>query len=258
MEEGMRLKDKVVVITGAGAGMGRAMAHRFAEEGAKLVVGEIDPTRLETVVAEVEAAGGTIAGLVGNVAAKDDAEKLIQTAIDTYGKLDVLVNNAGVMDNFEGIGNFSDAQYQRVFGVNVYGPMVLSSAAVRFMKEHGGGSIVNVASAAGVGGASAGAIYTASKHAVIGLTRNTAFTYASNGIRCNAIVAGAVNTSIGTSMDPTKMDQEALARYSTYHALAPGQLQPEDIANLALFLASDESKMINGALVAADAGWSAA
>ena len=254
----MRLQDKVVVITGAGAGMGRAMAQRFAKEGAKLVVGDIDASRLDAVVAEVQAAGGTITGLAGNVAEREDAEKLVQTAIDTYGALDVLVNNAGVMDNFEGVANFSDAQYQRVFGVNLYGPMVLSRAAVRFMKDHGGGSIVNVASAAGVGGASAGAIYTASKHAIIGLTRNTAFTYAPNGIRCNAIVAGAVNTSIGTSMDPAKMDQEALARYSTYHALAPGQLQPEDIADLALFLASDESKRINGALVAADAGWSAA
>ena len=254
----MRLQDKVVVITGAGAGMGRAMAHRFAQEGAKLVVGEIDQARLDEVVAEVQAAGGTITGIRGNVAVKEEAEKLVQTAIDTYGKLDVLVNNAGVMDNFEGVANFSDAQYQRVFGVNVYGPMVLSGAAVRYMKDHGGGSIVNVASAAGVGGASAGAIYTASKHAVIGLTRNTAFTYAPNGIRCNAIVAGAVNTSIGTSMDPSKFDQEAFGRYSKYHAITPGQLQPEDIANLALFLASDESKMINGALVAADAGWSAA
>ncbi|MFN2321693.1 MAG: SDR family oxidoreductase [Trueperaceae bacterium] len=254
----MRLEDKVVVITGAGAGMGRAMANRFAAEGAKLVVGEIDPTRLDEVVAEVQAAGGTITGHVGNVADKDDAEKLVQAAIDTYGALDVLVNNAGVMDNFEGVANFSDAQYQRVFGVNVYGPMVLSGAAVRYMKEHGGGSIINVASAAGVGGASAGAIYTASKHAVIGLTRNTAFTYAPNGIRCNAIVAGAVATSIGTSMDPSKFDQEAFARYSTYHAITPGQLQSEDIADLALFLASDESKRINGALIAADAGWTAA
>ena len=254
----MRLQDKVVVITGAGAGMGRAMANRFAKEGAKLVVGEIDQGRLDEVVAEVQAAGGTITGIRGNVAVKDEAEKLVETAIDTYGKLDVLVNNAGVMDNFEGIANFSDAQYQRVFGVNVYGPMVLAAAAVRFMKDHGGGSIVNLASAAGVGGASAGVIYTASKHAVIGLTRNTAFTYAPNGIRCNAIVAGAVNTSIGTSMDPNKFDQEAFARYSTYHAITPGQLQPEDVANLALFLASDESKMINGALVAADAGWRSA
>ena len=251
----MRLDGKVVVITGAGAGMGRAIAHRFATEGAQLVLGEIDAERLDDVVGEIRAAGGTVTGVVGNVAQRADAEQLIQTAIDTYGALDVLVNNAGIMDNFEGIANFTDAQYERVFGVNLYGPMVLSSAAVRFMKEHGGGAIINVASAAGVGGASAGVIYTASKHAVIGLTRNTAYTYAPNGIRCNAIIAGAVSTSIGTSMDPTKMDQEALARYSQYHALAPGQLQPEEIANLALFLAGDESTMINGALVAADAGW---
>jgi NAD(P)-dependent dehydrogenase (short-subunit alcohol dehydrogenase family) len=162
------------------------------------------------------------------------------------------------MDNFEGVGTFTEAQYERVMGVNLYGPMVLSRAAVAYMKGHGGGSIVNVASAAGMGGGSAGVVYTASKHAVIGLTRNTAFTYAPHGIRCNAIVAGAVKTGIQGSMDMAKMDQEAAARYGLWHALAPAALEAGDIANLALFLAGDESKMINGALIAADAGWGSA
>jgi len=125
------------------------------------------------------------------------------------------------------------------------------------MKEHGGGAIVNVSSVAGVGGGAAGAAYTASKHALVGLTKNTAVTYAVNGIRCNAIVSGAVDTDIQSSMDPTRIDQEALGQYGKWHALVPATLQPDDIANLALYLASDEAAKISGAVIAADAGWSA-
>jgi NAD(P)-dependent dehydrogenase (short-subunit alcohol dehydrogenase family) len=145
-----------------------------------------------------------------------------------------------------------------VIAVNLDGPMYAMRVAVPFMKERGGGSIVNVASAAGVGGGAAGAAYTASKHGLVGLTRNTAFTYAPTGIRCNAIVAGGVETNIQDSIDMTKADHEALRQLGTWHAAMPAMLQAEDIANLALFLASDESLRINGALVAADAGWLAA
>ena len=254
----MRLQGKVVVITGAGSGMGRAMANRFAREGAKVVAGEIVAARLDEVVAEVRAQGGAITGVLGNVAVRADAESLIATAVATYGTLDVLVNNAGIMDMFQGVANFDEATYERVMGVNVYGPLVTSRAAVQHFKAHGGGAIVNVASAAGVGGASAGVVYTASKHALVGITRNTAFTYADQGIRCNAILAGAVATNIMAGADMSHADMEALARYGKWHALAPAQLAADDIANLALYLASDEAKMINGALITADAGWGAA
>ena len=109
-----------------------------------------------------------------------------------------------------------------------------------------------------MGGGAAGCAYTVSKHGVIGLTRNTAFRYTQEGIRCNAIVAGAVETNIMQSVDPTKMDPAASARCQTWYAAIPGQLKATDIANLALFLASDESKLINGAAIPADAGWTAA
>lgn len=254
----MRLENKVAVITGAGSGMGRAMAIRFAAEGAKVVAGDIVEARLGEVASEVRGAGGTITTLVGDVSKRSDAEALVTTAIQEYGGLHVLVNNAGIMDMFEGVANFDERTYEKVMGVNVYGPMVTSRLAVRHMKEHGGGAIVNIASAAGIGGASAGAVYTVSKHAVVGLTRNTAFTYAVDGIRCNAIAAGAVATNIMADADMSKADQEALARYGMYHGLSPATLEPVDIANLVLFLASDEARHINGALIAADAGWTAA
>ncbi len=254
----MRLEGKVVVITGAGSGMGRAMANLFANEGAKIVAAEWNADTLQEVVDEVTAAGGTIVGVKGNVAEEADCGKIIDTAVDTYGRLDVLCNNAGVMDTNQGVGEVTNEMWERVIGINLNGPMFLSRKAVPIMVAQGGGSIVNTASLAGVGGGAAGVAYTTSKHALIGLTRNTAFVYTQDGVRCNAIAAGAVETNIMQSVDPTKMDPKASARYQTWYAAIPGQLKAMDIAQLALFLASDESKMINGAIIPADAGWSAA
>lgn len=254
----MRLTDKVAVVTGAGAGMGRAIAHLFAQQGAKLVIGDIIAERLETVTAEVRDAGGEVTGCVGNIALREDAEALVQKAIDQYGKIDVLVNNAGIMDLFEGAATFDDDTYQRVMGVNVFGTLAMTRAAVRFMIEHGGGSIVNASSVAGVGGAAAGVVYTASKHAVIGLSKNTAVTYGPFGIRCNAMVIGAVgDTAITSSLDMAKADAQALGQYGKWHALVPRSLASVEVAQLALFLASDESQGVSGAVISVDGGWTA-
>lgn len=254
----MRLEGKVAVITGAGSGMGRAMANLFAAEGAKVAAAEWNEATLAEVVAEVKAAGGEIIGVQGNVALRADCEKIIDEAVAAFGALDVLCNNAGVMDVNQGAAETDDAMWERVLSINTYGPFYLTRKAIPAMKAGSGGSIINTASVAGVGGGAAGCAYTVSKHGVIGLTRNTAFRYAQEGIRCNAIVAGAVETNIMQSVDPSKMDPAGIARSQTYYAAIPGQLKATDIANLALFLASDESKMINGACIPADAGWTAA
>ncbi len=254
----MRLAGKVAVVTGAGSGMGRATALLFAREGATVVGGDIDRARIEAVTAEATAAGGRMVGVVGNVAEREDAEALVRRAIDGFGRLDVLVNNAGVMDMMEGVANFSDETFERVFGVNVYGPFTTSRAAVRHMKERGGGAIVNVASVAAVSGASAGAVYTASKHALLGLSRNTAYAYAPFGIRCNTLIVGGVETNIMAGADPARFDHEALAQYGKWHAVNPRTLKPEEVAELILFLVSDAASGVNGAEVAVDAGWTAA
>ena len=254
----MRLEGKVAVITGAGSGMGRAMANLFAAEGAKIVAAEWNEATLAEVVDEVKAAGGEIVGIQGNVAQQADCEKIIDEAVAAFGKVDVLCNNAGVMDLNQGAAEMDNAIWDRVIGINLNGPMYLTRKVIPVMKATGGGSIINTASVAGVGGGAAGCAYTVSKHGVIGLTRNTAFRYTQEGIRCNAIVAGAVETNIMQSVDPTKMDPAASARCQTWYAAIPGQLKATDIANLALFLASDESKLINGAAIPADAGWTAA
>lgn len=254
----MRLSGKVAIVTGAGSGMGRATARLFAREGAKVVGSDIDADRIKAVSADVSAEGGVMIDVVGNVARREDAEALVQRAIDEFGRLDVLVNNAGIMDRMEGVANFKDDTFERLFGVNVYGPFVTSRAAVRHMKGRGKGAIVNVASVAGVTGAAAGAVYTASKHALVGLSRNTAYTYAPFGIRCNVLIVGGVETSIMAGADPATFDHEALAQYGKWHAANPRTLQPDEVAALSLFLASDEASGINGAEVAVDAGWTAA
>jgi NAD(P)-dependent dehydrogenase (short-subunit alcohol dehydrogenase family) len=238
--------------------MGRAMAKLFAAEGAKVVGGDWHVESLDEVVAEVRATGGEMTGVQGNVAVREDCERLIDTAVATYGGIDVLCNNAGVMDLFQGVAHLEDDLWRRVMGINVDGPMFLSRKAVPLMIERGGGSIVNTASAAGVGGGAAGTAYTASKHALVGLTRSTAYTYALQGIRCNAMACGAVETNIMQSVDSTKLDMEGAARYQAYQQLAPAYLKPGEVASLALFLASDESKHLNGAIIPIDGGWTAA
>lgn len=254
----MRLEGKVAVITGAGSGMGRAMAKLFSAEGAKIVAADWNQATLDEVVEEVKAAGGDIVGIQGNVAVQADAEAIIDKAVEVFGKVDVLCNNAGVMDLNQGAAEMSNEIWERVLGVNLNGPMYLTRKAIPVMKAGDGGSIINTASVAGLGGGAAGLAYTVSKHGLVGLTKQTAFRYCQEGIRCNAIAAGAVETNIMQSVDPTKMDPAGSARSQTWYAAIPGQLKPEDIAYLALFLASDESRMINGAIIPADAGWTAA
>jgi NAD(P)-dependent dehydrogenase (short-subunit alcohol dehydrogenase family) len=254
----MRLSGKVAVVTGAGSGMGRAMAILFAAEGAKVLAAEWHAESLREVVDEVTGTGGVIAGVEGNVALQADCERIIDAAVNAYGRVDVLCNNAGVMDTNQAVAEVTNEMWDRVLGINLFGPMYLSRRAVPLMVAQGGGSIVNTDSLAGLGGGAAGVAYTVSKHGLIGLTRNTAFVYGPEGVRCNAIAAGAVETNIMASVDATKMDPKGSARYNTWYAAIPGQLKPIDIAQLALFLASDESKMINGAIIPADAGWSAA
>ena len=253
----MRLEGKVAIITGAASGMGLAMATRFAAEGAQVVAADWNAQRLEEAVAHIRASHGVIVGSQGNIADQATAEGLIDLAVNTYGRLDVLCNNAGVMDYMQGVGELSDDVWRRVLGINLDGPMYATRKAVQYMLAHGGGSIVNTASTAALHGGAAGVAYTVSKHALLGLTRSTAWMYAKRGIRCNAICPGATVTNIQESMPSDRLDPTGAQRAGEFAALAPAYLQPEDIASLALFLASDESRHINGAIITADGGWDA-
>ena len=237
--------------------MGLAMATRFAAEGAHLMIGDWNAVRLEEAVRSIQASGGTVVGSHGDIGDQSTAEGLVDLAVNTYDRLDVLVNNAGVMDYMEGVGELSDDIWRRVMRINVDGPMFASRRAVQRMLVGGGGCIINIASIGGIRGGAAGAAYTTSKHALVGLTLNTAWMYAKRGVRCNAICPGATRTNIGETMAPDRIDQAGMARAMAFAALAPAQLDASDIADVALFLASDEGRHVNGALVSVDGGWSA-
>lgn len=254
----MRLQGKVAVITGAGSGMGRAMAHLFATEGARIVAADWHQDTLDEVVGELKKAKAAVTGVKANVAVQAEAEAMVDAAATTYGRIDILVNNAGVVDLFQPVADMDNDTWRRVLSVNLDGPMFATRRAIPKMLQQGGSAILNIASVAGVSGAAAGAAYTTSKHALIGLTLNTAWMYAKRGIRCNAIAAGGVSTNIMQSIDQAKLDQAGLAVLGPYHAIMPAQLEPIDIANLALFLVSDEARYINGTVIPADAGWLAA
>ncbi len=251
----MRLKDKVAVVTGAASGMGLAIAKLFVAEGAKVVAADWHDEAIAAAVAEI---GGSIVAVTADVSQQTEAEAMVDKAVSEFGRIDILVNNAGVMDLFQSVADVHNDTWRRVLSVNLDGPMFAMRRAVPLMLAQGGGSIVNVSSVAGVGGGSAGAAYTSSKHALNGLTKSTAFQHAKQGLRCNAIASGGVTTNIMQSVDATKLDQAALERIGPYHAANPGMLEPIDIANLVLFLASDESRYINGAIIPADMGWRAA
>jgi NAD(P)-dependent dehydrogenase (short-subunit alcohol dehydrogenase family) len=251
------LTGKVAIVTGASSGIGLGTAELLAANGAKVIAADWNEARLNDAVKALTAKGLTVTGVKTNVAEEADVARMIDTAVKTYGGLHVLVNNAGVMDLDQPVANLDLAVWKRVMAVNVDGPMLAMRAAMPHLLKDGG-SIINIASVAGVSGAAAGVAYTTSKHAVIGMTKNTAWMYAKRNIRCNAIAVGGVNTNIMESVDATKLDQEGLARASEYYPLMPQMLNPIDIANVVLFLAGDSSRYVNGAVVPADAGWLAA
>lgn len=254
----MQLAGKTAVITGAASGIGLATATRFAAEGAVVIAGDCTPERLDAAVQTVRAAGGTMTGQQGNIAGRQVAEGLIDLAVATYGRPDVLCNNASVMDDMQGVGELEDEVRRRVLSGNLDGPMFTSRHAVRQMLQQGSGSIINIASIGGLHGGAAEAAYTVSKHALVGLTRNTVWMYARQGIRCNAICPGATATNIAETVPRERLDPAGSARAGEYAALISAVLDPADIANLALSLASDEARHIDGANITADAGWIAA
>ncbi|MFF3924157.1 SDR family oxidoreductase [Paenibacillus lactis] len=251
----MRLKDKVAVVTGAASGMGKAIAELYAQEGAKVIVSDLNKEGAEAVAAGIKAAGGEAIAIRTNVAKLEDINAMIDAAVQQYGTLDILVNNAGIMDNMAPVGEVDDEKWDLIFDINTKGVMRAIRKAIPIFLEKGKGVIVNTASTGGFSGAHAGAAYTASKHAVIGITKNTGFMYAQKGIRCNAIAPGATITNIGSTMK--NLDEFGASRTKVTQGVIPRAGQPEEIAQVALFLASDESSFINGAVIAADGGWTA-
>lgn len=253
----MKLKGKVAVVTGASSGMGREIAYVFAKEGAVVYAAARRLEKLEELAEKTKDFEGKIIPVSSNLINQEDAEKLIEYAYSDSGKLDILVNNAGIMDDFSGVGDVNDEMMNKVFDLNVFAPFYTSRKAVNIFLKEGKGVIVNIASIGGLYGARAGAVYTASKHALVGLTKNTGYMYAKKNIRCNAICPGAIETDIGSGEYMKHVNQEGMNTIMANIGGNPRSGSPAEIAEIAVFLASDESSLINGQCLAADAGWTA-
>lgn len=253
----MKLKGKVAVVTGASSGMGREIAYVFAKEGAVVYAAARRLEKLEELAEKTKDFEGKIIPVSSNLINQEDAEKLIEYAYSDSGKLDILVNNAGIMDDFSGVGDVNDEMMNKVFDLNVFAPFYTSRKAVNIFLKEGKGVIVNIASIGGLYGARAGAVYTASKHALVGLTKNTGYMYAKKNIRCNAICPGAIETDIGSGEYMKHVNQDGINTIMANIGGNPRSGSPAEIAEIAVFLASDESSLINGQCLAADAGWTA-
>ncbi|MBA2700402.1 MAG: glucose 1-dehydrogenase [Chloroflexi bacterium] len=249
----MRLRDKVTIITGAGGGMGRVAARMFAAEGARVVVAESDQATGRETVDLVRSEGGETTFIGVDVADETSSRGMVDHALATYGRVDVLYNNAGIMPEADHSVTDTDvAVWDQVMAVNLRGVFLGCKFAIPAMRAAGGGSIINVASFVALLGCSVPQdAYTASKGAVLSLTRSLAVQFGPVGIRTNAICPGPVETPLLTEwlLKDEAARQLRLARNPT------GRLgKPEEIVNLAIYLASDESRWTNGASLVVDGG----
>ncbi len=249
----MRLDGKVCIITGAGSGQGRASALRFAEEGARVVVAEIDATAGAAAADEITAAGGEAVFVETDVSVEADWRRVVATAEERFGGVDVLYNNAATVSVEDGsVVDVDLATWERTLAVNLNGPMLGCRHAIPQMLRRGGGSIINTSSIrAFVGGSMPLDAYTASKGALISLTRSLAVVYGPQGIRANVIAPGTIRTPMAQVHD-AHGDTGSRMRLARYPVGRFGR--PEEIAHLALYLASDESQWTNGAVMVVDGG----
>ncbi|WP_100064960.1 SDR family oxidoreductase [Miniphocaeibacter massiliensis] len=254
----MKLKNKVAVVTGASSGMGKAIALEFAKEGAKVFAVARRIEKLKELEKNSKEYEGEIIPISADLTDMNASSQIIKDAKISAGKVDILVNNAGLMDNFAAVGDFDDKSLNKIFQLNTFSPFYTSREAVRIFEEQGSGNIINIASVGALNGGRGGSIYTASKHALIGLTKNTAFIYAKKNIRCNAICPGGVTTDITSGEFMQNIDQKAREIILPATSITnPRSGSPDEIAKIAVFLASDDSSFINGDAIVADGGWTA-
>jgi len=249
----MRFAGKAVLITGAGAGIGRAAAELFAQEGAKVVVNSLTPNSGEETLALVKKTGAEGLFVQGDVAKAADAERMVAKTVAAFGKIDVLVNVAGIVIGGR-VDNMTEADFARTMDVNVKGTFLVSKYAVLAMKKQGGGVIVNVASVAALKGIPDRSAYSASKGAVLALSRAMAADYLKDNIRVNVVCPGTTDTPslqarLEASPDPAAARAAFLARQPM------GRLgTPAEIARAILFAASDEAAFLNGSVITIDGG----
>ncbi|KPN94692.1 SDR family NAD(P)-dependent oxidoreductase [Lysinibacillus sp. ZYM-1] len=247
-----RLNGKVAIITGAAMGMGASEARLFAQEGAKVIATDVQIEALNNLVKEIKENGGDIIGLSHNVTSEDEWKAVIAEAVKAYGKVDVLVNNAGISSP-KTIANMEMDEWNKVMDINLNGCIIGMKYVIPEMQKAGGGSIVNISSIGGIVGMAGTSPYTAAKGALRVLSKSAAVEYGKENIRVNSVHPGIIVTPMTA---PTMEEGGALPFYKTYTQL-PYFGAPEDVAYGVVFLASDESRFMTGAELVIDGGWTA-
>ncbi|MEO6184406.1 MAG: glucose 1-dehydrogenase [Verrucomicrobiota bacterium] len=246
-----RLKNKVAIVTGGAHGIGKAIAQIFAEEGAHVFIADIDEAAGEKFSAEIRHKGGDATFIYCDASSAEQIASVVKCASEKTGRIDILCNNAAYISKWHNAGEASDDEWEKCFRVSLMGTQFFTREVLKFMTAQKSGSIINISSIQGIVGARNSVAYTSIKHALIGFTRSVAYDYGAQNIRCNAICPGAIRTRIspevGSELHQRQISKTFLARVG----------EPREVATAALFLASDESSYITGAILPVDGGWTA-
>lgn len=249
-----RLDGKVAIVTGGNSGVGAATAELFAKEGAKVVITARRLPQLEEVAAKIKADGGEVMIVQTDVSKPDSVENMVAKVIEAYGRIDILVNNAGVLESgLKPIESCTDEDLEWVLSINTKGCLYCTRAVVKEMMKNNSGSIINLDSVAGAFG-TGGASYVTSKAAVIGLTKHTALRFTGTGIRCNSVNPSTIVTPMTMHTDPSTLDPNMMGQMNKHMNLSVQPCLPSDVANIILFLASDESRALTGQVLISDFG----
>lgn len=245
--------SKVALVTGGGSGIGQATAIAFARNGARVVVADISVEAAESTVKLIKDAGGEASFVQADVSKSAEVEAMVQYAVDTYGRLDIALNNAGFGGPQVKIAEVVEADYDRVMSVNLKGIYLSMKYEIPQMLKQGGGAIVNTASALGLIGMATSSVYVTTKHGVIGMTKSAALEYASEGIRINAICPGVIKTPL---LVPTLSNPAVANALTSLHPI--GRLgEVEEVAEAVLWLASEAAGNVVGTALTVDGGWTA-
>lgn len=246
----MRLKNKIAIITGAGSGIGRGIALAFVKEGAKVLVADWSEQGGEETVAQIKKEKGEAVFIKTDVSKTADVGQMVKTCLDKFGRVDILVNNAGIYKAYN-LHEMSEENWDEVIGINLKSVFLGSKEVIPEMLKRGNGKIVNIASIAGLVGFAQSGAYCASKGGIIALTKEMALDYAPKKINVNCICPGVIKTAMTQDMVDDPATKQFLESSTPYPRLG----EPEDIAMAAVYLASDESDFVNGAVLAVDGGW---
>lgn len=254
-----RLENKVVVVTGASGEIGREIVKGFLDGGAKVVAADLDEVTVSSMVKELSESDHGLIGAATDVTKSEDVQRCVQLAMDTFGRLDCYINNAGVEGTVAPIETYPEEQFDKVIGVNVRGVFLGMKYAVPALRKSGGGSIVNMASVAGLSGGAGTSAYNASKHAVIGLTRSGAVQLGPENIRVNAVCPSPVTGRMMASLEAGSNPDNPAIVHDMLVQRIPMQryAETEDVASIVLYLCSDQASFLNGGIYTVDGGMTA-